>query len=268
MIISTVWVINESKSGNPETNEDCCGFTDNRRVIADGATDKSGMHYEDGLTWGQILAQFIVDFCLEYDGPLTALIDNLTEDINSLYATDYPKAKEGFYRFSSTMLYAQLSKNHDKLHIIQVGDGGFRINADQTYLNSKIIDKITANTRSEYIKLTGDISGSRNVIMPLLQNQYQYQNNPDHPLWYGVINGETVPKIFIKQYEFDTSILQSLELFTDGYFDHLPDSALTASREDMYQEMNSKDPHRYMIRKGTKEADDRTVMVIKFSSDE
>jgi hypothetical protein len=151
-----------------------------------------------------------------------------------------------------------------RLIITQVGDSSFRINGDTVFKNDKNIDFLTANARKEYIRLTGDIAGSRNFIMPLLKTQHIYQNNPDSPLGYGSIDGTPVPSKFIRTYSFDRNEVRTLELVSDGYYGAFPEEISIGAYETLYKHIQQIDPNKCKKFASTKMNDDRTVAVVQF----
>jgi hypothetical protein len=112
--------------------------------------------------------------------------------------------------------------------------------------------------------LTGDISGSRDFILPLLQRQLSYQNNGTHRLGYGVIDGTETPGRFIRTYRIPFSIIDTLELFTDGY-PTLPLGTTIEDWEKAFADVQRRDPNRCLDFPSTKPTDDRTVLILRRS---
>jgi serine/threonine protein phosphatase PrpC len=248
---------------NPPRNEDAAGYNDTSWVLCDGSTDKFGKLH-DGKGGGEIASQLVLRAALETDLVGKPLVDQATEVLAGFYRQSHPEALDNPQaRFATTLVCARLAG--DKLHVTQVGDSAFRINQDRTFFSSKKIDSLTARLRAQYIELTDDIKGSRDFIMPLLQNQLAYSNNPDHPLGYGVIDGTPVPERFIVTHEFAASEVQTLEIFSDGYYD-IPDTASVEAYESLHARIEAEDPYKYKAYPATKPSDDRTVMIVRFQA--
>jgi serine/threonine protein phosphatase PrpC len=250
-----------SQGKNNERNEDFFGYNEECFVVADGATDKSGKKYMD-KTGGEIISRLAVKEILA--SPLNGidLIDFINKKVHELYRelnitneiTD-PKL-----RFSCCVVVARIVGS--KLVITCLGDSGFRINGDKFYVETKQVDVDNAKERAKYIQKTGDISGSREYIMPLILKQFEYQNNPNHPLGYGAIDGTSTPSQFIKVFEYRIDTVSTIELFTDGYF-VIPKGITIKDWEESFQKGEQEDPDKYIKYLSTKSKDDRTVAIIK-----
>lgn len=251
----------ESKPGR--RNEDFYGYNDNSFVVADGATDKSGKTY-DGKTGGEIVAHLVVDRCLASEHNGIELVNYLNDEVKKLYSElgITNATKEGKNRFTCSFVSVRIVG--DKIVATYLGDSGFRINGKQLYQEIKQIDIDNAEERARFIQKTGDIEGSRNHLMPFLIKQFDYQNNPDHKLGYGAIDGTTTPEKFVKLFEYDKDKVKTIELFTDGYFD-FPQKPTIGGWEEMNLKVKKEDPYNYLKYKSTKADDDRTVLIINFS---
>lgn len=252
-----------------DRNEDSFGYNDHNFVIADGATDKSGRKYNDE-TGGEIVSELIVLKTLESELIGTELIKYLNREIYKLYKKlgITEDTKDPRYRFTATLVSVRIDK--EKVAITVVGDSGFRINGINVYQSFKEVDEINAQKRSDYIRENSkgdDITDklqleARGHIMSLLVKQFEYQNDPDHELGYGAIDGSSTPDKFIQEFEFKRDDIKTIELFTDGY-PVVPEEGITIKHwEDALQEANQDDPYRYKKYKSTKTKDDRTIAVI------
>ena len=251
-----------TKGKSEERNEDFFGYNENTFVIADGLTDKSWKKY-NGKTWGEIASRLVVEKCLSSNFTGPALIDYINRELHKVYIslgiiddTQDPK-----YRFGSMLICGKI---HDgKITITSIGDSWYRINGTEIHEKVKQEDDIEIEReRAEYIKRTWDIEGSREHILPLLMKQFEQRNNPDHPLWYGIIDGTDTPHKFIEVREYNEKDSQLLELFTDGYF-AVPQWHTIQDWEDIYEKIEKEDPYKYLAYPSTKSKDDRTIMIVQ-----
>lgn len=251
-----------SKGKNEDRNEDCFNYSKDCFVIADGATDKSGKKYR-GKTGGEIVSKLAVKEALA--SPLNGvdLIDFINKKVYELYIElgITNEVIDPKFRFSCYIVVARIVR--DKLVVTCLGDSGFRINGNEVYIDVKQVGINNAKERAGYILKTGDISGSRNHIMPLLIKQFEYQNNPNHPLGYGVIDGTNTPSKFIRVFEYPINIVSTIELFTDGYFS-IPTEITIKDWEKAFEKGEQEDPDKYKKYLSTKSKDDRTIAIIKF----
>ena len=246
---------------NPPKNEDSVGFNETTLVLSDGATDVMGQSF-DGKTGGEITSELVVKVCLSSSSNGTELVKEVTESLSELYSTVNPQAlNDARYRFASSLLCVRVVE--DEIIVTQVGDSLLRINCKDVYENGKLIDQIHANIRKDYIAATGDVEGSRDFILPLLQNQSKYQNNTDFALSYGVIDGTEVPEKFIKTYTLPVAALNTIELVSDGYYGAFPDTAEIEAYEKLYDHIEAVDPDKCNEFASVKTKDDRTAMIAR-----
>ncbi len=99
--------------------------------------------------------------------------------------------------------------------------------------------------------------------MPLLLKEFEYQNNPQKLLGYGVIDGTYTPAKFVKTFEYDLKKIHTIELFSDGYFD-VPKEVSIKSWEKSFEKVEKEDPDKWKKYKSTKSKDDRTIAIIEF----
>ncbi|MDD3285472.1 MAG: hypothetical protein PHG95_02455 [Patescibacteria group bacterium] len=244
-------------------NEDYFGYNDDCFVVTDGATDKSGREY-NSQTGGEIISKIVVDETLACNLNGIELIEYLNNKVAKLYekfkiVSEISDAK---FRFSCYLVAVRIINN--KVVITSIGDTSFRINGQNVFSDVKQVDVNNAEQRAKYIEETGDIAGSREYIMPLLIKQFEYQNNSQDPLGYGVIDGTSTPAKFIKTFEYNISDIKTIEIFTDGYFS-IPSGTSIEDWEEAYEITEKEDPNKYMRYKSTKSKDDRTVLIIDFT---
>lgn len=253
-----------SQGKNKDRNEDFFGSGASCFVLADGATDKSGREY-GGKTGGELVSRLVVNEVLASSLNGAALVHHLNTKIKSLYealeiSQDVLDPK---YRFSCCFVAVRIVG--DKLIITYVGDTALRVNGQKIYRDQKQIDTDIAEARSQYIQATGDVAGSREHIMPQLINQYRYQNNPDDPLGYGVIDGSNTPDKFVHSLTLARNEVNTIELFSDGYFS-IPSKTTISGWEEAFERAEQEDPDKWKIYKATKSKDDRTIAIIDFNT--
>jgi len=247
-----------SKGKNPPKNEDTSAYNETNFVVCDGSTGKKSGLYK-GKTGGEIASRLIAEAALQSDLNGIALVDHLT----SLLRTEQIALEKLGYKMEieTTLVCARIVGA--ELIVTQVADTAFRVNESKTYENPAIIDTLMSGTRARYIDLTHDIEGSREYIMPLLLNEGFYRNNADSPAGYGVLDGSSVPTKFVKLYKFNVADIQTLDIYTDGYF-AIPQRATIEAYEGLHAKVQQEDPHKCLAYPSTKSNDDRTVMIVNF----
>jgi len=251
-----------SKGKIENKNEDYFDYNKTCFVIADGATDKSGRKY-NGKTGGELVSRIVVKECLSTNLNGTKLVNHINNKIKELYAelNILEVIKDARFRFTCGFICARILD--DKVFITYLGDLGFRIDGSETYQEKSQIDINNSEARSRYIRETNDVNGSRDHIMPLLLKQFEYQNNPQEPLGYGVIDGSETPLKFVKTFEYDLEKIHTIELFSDGYFDVSQEVSIEAW-EKTFEKVEKEDLDKWKKYKSTKSKDDRTIAIIQF----
>ena len=264
-----IGVLSFTAGKNPDRNEDASGFNAHTIVLADGATDKAGIAYEQDAqtgaykTGGEIAARIVVETALASRLSGKDFVDAVTEEIRQYYTQHAPQALEdSACRFTAAAVVAHIVG--DELMITQVGDTSFRINSREEYKNDKEIDTIHADMRRKYIEETGDIPGGRDHIMPRLKVQHKLQNNGQDALGYGALDGSPVPEKFIRTFSFPLKEVHTLELVTDGYFGAFPVETTIDAYEKLHAHIEIIDPHKVGEFASTKTSDDRTVLIVSF----
>lgn len=251
-----------SRGKNKNKNEDFFGYNKNSFIVVDGSTDKSGFTYQ-GMTGGEIISRLVAKESLSCQLNGEDLAIYLNNKVASLYKkmNILDKVKMPKNRFSCGFVLGRISGKN--LIITYLGDLGFRINNSYIYKYEKIVDILNSQKRSDYIKKTQDIQGSRKYIIPYILNNFKYQNNPKHKFGYGVIDGTKTPSKFIKVFNYKLSDIKTLEIFTDGYFS-LAEKPFINSWEKSFKKVEREDPDKWKKYKSTKSKDDRTILIIKF----
>lgn len=261
-VFSTIEVFSAGKK--PPRNEDFYGHNADTLVLSDGATDKSGQFY-DGKTGGELASALVVAACLKSAAYGEALVDEITDELHGLYTRINPRAlTDSAFRFAATVLAVKVTPQN--VVITAVGDSPFRVNGTDVYAQEKLIDTLTAGLRRHYIERTEDVAGGREIILPILKMQHQYQNNAKHPLGFGVIDGTPVPGKFVHVYTFPRSQVHTLELTSDGYYGAFPVKASISAYESIHQTIQHEDPYKFKDFPSTKTSDDRTVLIAHFKN--
>ena len=249
-----------SQGSADKKNEDHFGHDETSFVIADGATDKSGRRY-DLKTGGELVSRLVVKEALASTLNGKELVDFLNKKVNQFYEElgITEEIKDPKYRFTCGFIAARIVE--DKIYITYLGDLGFRINGSQVYKEIKQVDIDNAEERSRYIRETNDIEGSRAHSIPFILKQFEHQNNPKDPLGYGVIDGTKTPAQFIKTFEYPLDKIETIELFTDGYF-AIPQKISIAAWEKAFEKAKQEDPDNWKQYKSTKSHDDRTIAIL------
>jgi hypothetical protein len=110
-------------------------------------------------------------------------------------------------------------------------------------------------------------------LLKLIQNgishgQGDFQNVTEPVLGYGGLDGFAVPSRFVETRSYPLAEIETIELFSDGYF-KLGDGFGVAAWETGFAEVEAKDPHkigRYMSTKGTTATmltDDRSYLGVR-----
>jgi hypothetical protein len=243
-------------------NEDYFLYSDSCFVVVDGATDKSGRKY-DGKTGGELVSRLVADECIATDMNGIDLVSHLNGKVSEMYKSlgIEKEISDAKMRFTCGFICVRLTGQ--QVIVTYLGDLGFRINGKDVYQEKKQVDEDNANERLRYILETGDIEGSRAHILPQIIKQFEFQNNPDHPLGFGVIDGTSTPDKYVKVFEYDIGNVNLIELFSDGYF-AVPKGNSIDEWEHSWATVEREDPYKYIKYKSTKTTDDRLIMRVQF----
>lgn len=244
----------------PPKNEDTGVYSETCFVVCDGSTGKRG-GLSDGKTGGEIASSVVAEAALQSNLNGAELVDHLSSVLRKEQTRLQGMGQT--MELETTLVCARIVDT--QVIITQVADTAFRVNTSDNYANSAIIDTLMSETRARYIALTRDTEGGRDYIMPLLLSEASYRNNDSSPAGYGVLDGTPVPPKFIKTYTFTLADVQTLEIYTDGYF-AIPPTATIESYEALHAAVQKRDPHKCLEYPSTKSNDDRTVMIIDFTS--
>lgn len=283
----------KAKNTDPSKNEDKIIATNEALVLADGATDKTGISYPSGKSGGRELAEIAAQVAAHSDKSGYELADDVTEAVRAFYELNNPDAlADPSKRAATTLVVART--DGDKTVVTQIGDSNIRITfkdgTRQVFTNDKLIDAENAGMRSEHIqnelaRFTDEhgrapdedersaiIASGRGVIQQRLNEQYKLQNNADaRDYGYGTIDGMTIPREFsdgtptgfVKEYLFDSESIDTIELVSDGFYGAFPDVASQDEYEKLYDRLHAEDPDKYLTYLSTKPNDDATVLIAR-----
>jgi serine/threonine protein phosphatase PrpC len=281
----------KSKNADPTKNEDVMIATADTLVLADGATDKTGITYESGRSGGQELAMIAAGVAANSHLTGYELADEVTQAVRAFYETANPEAvTDPSKRAASTLIVAKALG--DKLIVTQIGDSNIRITlkdgSQKIFTNDKLIDEENAQKRSTHIQhelrrfehdngreaTTEEhdsiIASGRGVIQQRLNEQYKLQNNAEDSTYgYGTIDGMKIPRTFndgtptefVRTYEFELSDVDTVELVSDGFYGTFTDEANEAAYAQLYERLHQEDPDKYIRYLSTKPNDDAAVLI-------
>jgi glycerophosphoryl diester phosphodiesterase len=224
--ISVEECFSQSKTGNPRLCEDLIHIDKNFIAVIDGATSKTDTQW-NGKTSGQVAIEIISSSLgqLPSESSARQTIDSLTLAIRGFYRKHdflHVVKLDPKQRLSATLVIFSIVRQE----IWLVGDcqcllGNHRIS------NPSKVEQILANVRALFLELEllngtkpeqlsrKDIG--REFILPLLERQYMFQNNPTAgEFWYPAIDGFPVPDEGITIRAIPNGV-DSIVLATDGY---------------------------------------------------
>lgn len=212
-----------SKTGDPTTCEDVIVDGLDFVVVADGATDKSGLLF-DGVTGGRAAAT------LTAATPATAASNTSASDlvsrVNEAYAARFGSQLLGVDRVDRpSASFVALDKVGGR--IIRAGDCSW-LSSKRRFIRSKLVDVVSSAARSAHLRslleggatLTGLRASDpgRQLILLFLRSQSAWRNDEHHPLRFGAVDGCLVPPRFIEEWVVAADESE-LVLCSDGYPD-------------------------------------------------
>src|SRR5579859_908436 len=247
-----------AKNGRDEMCEDAIYVGRSFIAVIDGATSKTERRWE-GKTGGRVAAETLKAAFDHVPADATArqTVDLLAAAIQAVY-TQYDLLdtvrQDAVQRITASFVALSLQRRE----IWLVGDCQCLLNQELVQ-NTKEVDSITANARALFLaaeiaqgktleELRQHDTG-RAVILPLLERQMTFQNNPSAgPYWFPVIDGFQVPEEGIRLVSLPERT-ETVVLASDGY-PYLKDT-LSAS-EQALQELLLHDPMLFRDYKSTK----------------
>ena len=243
-----------AKSTDPTQNEDVHYIDVNVAILADGATDKTGVEYPSGKTGGKELAEIATSVAAASDKNGYELADEVTAAITNFYTTTNPEAlTDASKRAATTLVAARIVG--DELIITQIGDTNVRLTMTddtvQIITNDKLVDTENANTRSKHVadqlaQFESDngrvpnteerkaiVASGREAIIDRLRTQYLLENSTEDATYgYATLSGTNIPREFsdgtptnyVKTFSIPVSQIVTIELASDGFYGKFPDT--------------------------------------------
>lgn len=269
----------EGKKGTGEESNRICEdglfFNDHYLAVFDGATDKSGKTY-GGKKGGRISRDII--YSVFETLPPGSNKEEILRRINERYQQFYTAhsnidfAKNPLFRPTATLIWYNLDNNE----LVGIGDSKARIDGITYNDEGKLVDILNSALRVQVIEsLDLDDEQIRNddlgrfYILPLLQRQSEFQNNPDAPeaFQFWAIDGFPIPADKLRVWQFATAP-KVIELSSDGY-ETYPQKATVDAYEESLRHLLATDPMRIRtpstkgVSKGNYSFDDRAVLIYR-----
>lgn len=269
----------EGKKGKGEESNRICEdglfFNDHYLAVFDGATDKSGKSYE-GRKGGRVSRDIIQSVFQEL--PPKASKEEVLKRINDKYQAFYAAnpdidfGKEALFRPTATLIWYNLDTNE----LVGIGDSKARIDGVNYNDEGKLVDTLNSALRVQVIQTLGlseaqirDNDLGRFYILPLLQRQSEFQNNPKAPeaFQYWAIDGFPIPADKLRVWQF-AQPPRLIELSSDGY-EIYPENATIDGYEKSLQSLLATDPMRIKnpstkgVSKDNYSFDDRAVLIYR-----
>lgn len=278
-----VYILSVGKRKNdPSRNEDGWVATENTFGVIDGSAPRVNLRFE-----GKSSARFATDALrnvLLTTSPsvngkelVLSMTAFLNEEIDRIGYTDLVQQNR---EASPAALFTVVRIVGDQVIITAIGDISCRINSkvihndniksEDLMMKKRILAMKKAKNKSPFIRDEELIKIGKQAIAEDLKFQVKnYFNNPNSDLGFGIIDGKEVPEKFIKRYTYDLRSIQTLELFSDGYY-ILPHSSDINLWEEKFFEGEKEDPLRWKNYPSVKTSsssqfsDDRTILIANF----
>jgi hypothetical protein len=275
--VTIVEAYSQSKTGNQQDCEDRIHISDHFIAVIDGATSKTHDRW-DNQTGGQKSAE-IIDATLHHlphDCTARQAADLLTSNIRAFYIEkNILKDVETnpIRRITSSVVILSLFKKE----VWSIGDCQFMLD-NTLFSTKKKVDEVVEEARAFFIEAEllakhvalddlKEYDSGREFIVPLLERQSRFQNNPDAgAFYYAAVDGFHIPDdgIMVETIPDDVTYIV---LASDGYPFLRP--SLEAS-ERLLADLLQQDPLVFRAYKSTKglvagsiSFDDRAYVKVK-----
>ncbi|QEH46302.1 hypothetical protein FXN59_00380 [Aggregatibacter actinomycetemcomitans] len=269
----------QGKGGPGEKNNQICEdglfFNDHYLAVFDGATDKSGKKY-DGKKSGRVSRDIIQDVfqSLPPNTDKKVVLQKINEKFKEFYNknSDMDFEKNPLFRPTATLIWYNLDSNE----LVAIGDSKARIDGVNYNDEAKYVDVLNSALR---VKILKDLKFTpeqieendlgRFYIMPLLQRQSEFQNNPNAPkaFQYWAIDGFNIPENELKTWKFDKKP-KVIELSSDGYETYAKEATIESYENQLKSELQSdplriENPSTKGVIKGNYTFDDRAILIYR-----
>lgn len=217
----------KGKATTTPSNEDAVVVTTYYAAVIDGATPKTTFRYPDGETPGhraaRLLAEAVQQLPPEADAHCAIAMLNRILHEPAVEAANRPTASMVIFSVMRREIWMVGDCLYACVEDDEIDNGALHVSD-----NSKRIDKILSQWRGDILRslLSRGVCSEedivrndpgRAIIQPFITRQVRYQNTiAEHPLAYGVMDGEDIPMRFIicRSIPIET---KQLILATDGY---------------------------------------------------
>lgn len=270
--------VGATEKGNA-TCEDGLFYNDHFLAVFDGATDKSGKTYEGGRKGGRVARDIILGVfeTLPPDAQKEDVLKVINEKYQAFYQAhpDMDFEKNPLFRPTATLIWYSF---HNK-EMVAIGDSKARIDGKIYNDGSKMVDILNSDLRVKVIQELGltekevaENDLGRFYILPLLEKQSEFQNNPKAPkaFQYWAIDGFEVPVSELRVWKFEKQP-KVIELSSDGY-ETIPVKASIPDYEAGLAKLLKEDPMRIKnpstkgLQKGNASFDDRAVLIYRLDN--
>ncbi|KOE70292.1 hypothetical protein RO04_04125 [Aggregatibacter actinomycetemcomitans] len=260
---------------NNQICEDGLFFNDHYLAVFDGATDKSGKKY-DGKKGGRVSRDIIQDVfqSLPPNTDKKVVLQKINEKFKEFYNknSDMDFEKNPLFRPTATLIWYNLDSNE----LVAIGDSKARIDGVNYNDEAKYVDVLNSALRVKILKdlkLTPEQIEENDLgrfyIMPLLQRQSEFQNNPNAPkaFQYWAIDGFNIPENELKTWKFDKKP-KVIELSSDGYETYAREATIESYENQLKSELQSdplriENPSTKGVIKGNYTFDDRAILIYR-----
>lgn len=266
---------------HPELNEDTFVATPSTFAVIDGSAPRLPLKWE-GVSSAQF-ATIVLKEVLETTPPtlngvelVAVMTKRLNEQIDRIGAGEIVKETP---EARPAALFTAARILGDKLIITAVGDITCRINGKVVHHDAILTEELMIKKRIKAMKKAAsenpNISedelkklGKAAIEDDLKTQVKNYFNNGESELGLGIVDGNPVPDKFVKTYEFDLSDIDTLELFSDGYY-AVPTEPSIEAFEEAFLLSEQEDPLRWdkypavKVPNAQQYSDDRTVLIAK-----
>lgn len=130
-------------------------------------------------------------------------------------------------------------------------------NQEPQNMTQEILWSLFENIRENFADFQTNSSACERIFE---KSQRDLQDCLGQDISYGVIDGTSTPEQYVHTYTFPLSDIDSLEVFSDGYF-QIPIWKKIEDWEYTFAEWERKDPYKYLLYPSTKSKDDRTIII-------